>query len=273
MEDFYRAVIGPKNQDYYLARFQQFDQAGKAATSWHWPAFFVTFYWFLYRKMWINALIYFFLPYIALIPMAIIATVVGDSIEALSGMYIAYLLAIFIIPGVYGNALYYRHCKSQIQDVSRSSKDPQRQLGELSGKGGTSNIVLIVILLLVFVSVVGILAAIAIPAYQDYTTRARTTQAMLLGQEAADAVGRYYQQTQRIPARLQEAGFSTPLPAHIREIGVDPLNGVVHITMASGPITGKSLLLIPSVDEAAQVSWKCMSEDIQDKYLPPRCRH
>ena len=63
-DEFYKAAVGHKNQDYYLRHFARFDSNGKVGVSWHWPAFFVTFYWFLYRKMWLNALLYFFLSYL-----------------------------------------------------------------------------------------------------------------------------------------------------------------------------------------------------------------
>ena len=66
-EEYYKTIIGPKNQDYYLRQFSRFDDEGKAGASWHWPAFFVSFYWLLYRKMWLNALMYFIFPYLFLV--------------------------------------------------------------------------------------------------------------------------------------------------------------------------------------------------------------
>ena len=61
LENF-RAILGPKNQEYYLQRFADYEASGKTTLGWHWPAFFVTFYWLLYRKMWLAALLYFILP-------------------------------------------------------------------------------------------------------------------------------------------------------------------------------------------------------------------
>jgi len=85
-EEFYRTVIVPKEQDYYLSRFAKFDGNGKAGASWHWPAFFVSFYWFLYRKMWFNALLYFLLPYIVLSILGIIAALAAKKRVVASGV-------------------------------------------------------------------------------------------------------------------------------------------------------------------------------------------
>src|SRR5882672_469584 len=46
----YELAIGP-NSEFYLPKFEEFDK-GAAKLGWHWPAFFVTTPWFVYRKMW-----------------------------------------------------------------------------------------------------------------------------------------------------------------------------------------------------------------------------
>ena len=135
-EEFYKAVIGQKNQNYYLRRFARFDEAGKAGVTWHWPAFFVTFYWLLYRKMWLNAFLYFIAPYVIMIPVGIVAAIAGipgrgDSIIAVGNLI--FLGAVFLLPPMFANALYYRHCKKKIAEVRASAGEVQRQLGELSG--------------------------------------------------------------------------------------------------------------------------------------------
>lgn len=271
-QEFYRAVIGPKSQAYYLRQFDRFDAQGKAGISWHWPSLFVSFYWFLYRKMWLAALIYFFLPYLVMVPLGIAAAITGKSGENLIIFgYLLYIVAILIIPPMYANALYYKHCKKKIAETRASSNMLQRQLGELSGKGGTSNVVLIFVLIFFFVAFIGILAAIAIPAYQDYTTRARVAQAEIVGNSIASSVSEFYERTQQVPSSLREAGFLEPLPAIIADIGIAQ-NGVISIAMASAPIAGKTFFLIPAVDTNGKIVWTCSSKDIANKYLPQHCR-
>jgi Tfp pilus assembly protein PilE len=272
-EEFYNAIVGSKNLGYYLNHFSQFDNNGKAGTSWHWPAFFVTFYWFLYRKMWLNALIYFLLPYLVMIPMGIVAAMAGKSSDTIIGIgYLLYLVGTFLLPPMYANALYYKHCKKKILEVGASSHDLQRQLGELSGKGGTSNVALIVVVVFAFVAIIGILAAVAIPAYSDYTTKARMAGAVTFGTSVTETVANYYYQHQQAPSSLAEAGFVAPLPPSIKEISVNGQTGVVTLIMANSPIEGKTLLFVPSLDENKQINWKCMSQEIKDNYLPNQCR-
>lgn len=272
-EEYYKAVIGPKNQDYYLRQFSRFDNDEKTSATWHWPAFLVTFYWMLYRKMWLNALIYFFLPYLLLILLGIVGAVSGNTSGMLVGAgYLLYVAAIFILMPMYANALYYKQCKKSISAARASSHDTQRQLGELSGKGGTSNVFIIIVLIFVFVAVIGILAAIAIPAYQDYTTKARMAQAVNIGRAAADSVGSYYNQNRAIPQNLEAAGFASSLPPSVKGVSVNSQTGTVTVTMEGTAVSGKSLMFVPSQDANGQIIWTCMSDEIQDKYLPHDCQ-
>jgi Tfp pilus assembly protein PilE len=272
-EEYYKAIIGPKNQDYYLRHFFRFDIDGKISATWHWPSFLATFYWLIYRKMWLNALIYFFLPYLFLMLFGIVGVVTGGSADMLIGMgYILYFVAIYILLPMYANALYYKQCKKTIAAVQATTQGTQRQLGELSGKGGTSNIVIIFILIITFVALIGILAAIAIPAYQDYTTKARTAQAASIGKAATESVGNYYNQYRAIPQSLEATGFALTLPSSVKGITVNSQTGTVTITMDGTVIGGKSLLFVPSQDANGQLVWSCMSDEIQDRYLPHDCR-
>lgn len=272
--EYYKAVLGPKNQDYYLGQFSRFDADGKVSVTWHWPAFFMTLYWMLYRKMWLFALAYFIFPYLFFGLMAVIAGVTGSSANMLVGAgYVLYLLGIMFLLPMYANALYYNHCKKQISAVKASTADVQRQLGELSGKGGTSNIAIIILLIFVLIALLGIIAAIAIPAYQDYTTKARVAQAYELGRSAADSVTRYYNLHQALPGDLGVAGFASSLPPSVREVGMNNQNGTLTITLDGAVAGGKSFALEPALDEGGQLYWSCTSAEVGDRYLPQACRH
>jgi Tfp pilus assembly protein PilE len=131
---------------------------------------------------------------------------------------------------------------------------------------------LIIVLVIAFIAFIGILAAIAIPAYQDYTTRARLVEAVSIGDSAAESIAQYYYQHQAIPVSLEAAGFTASLPSSVKNIAVDSQNGVVNITMATTPIEDKKLQLVPSLDTNNQIIWQCMSQEIPDKYLPGHCR-
>jgi type II secretory pathway pseudopilin PulG len=272
-EELYKAYIGSSNQDYYLNHFKRFDADGKTSATWHWPAFFVTFYWLLYRKMWLQALAYFVSPYIAMIFIGILAGIAGESAGIIVAiLYLAFYVAIFVLPGMYANAFYYLHCKKKIAEVTARNLSAERTLGELTGLGNTSNAGLIIALVFVGIAMIGILAAIAIPAYQDYTTRARLTQALMIEKTAATAVSSYYLEHQGFPADLTQAGFTTPLPPFITSLNIDEADGTLVATMANTPISGKTLLLVPSKDASNGITWTCKADEIKDKLLPPACR-
>lgn len=271
--DLYRALIGPNNQSYYLNVFERFDRRGRAGMSWHWPAFFVTFYWFLYRKMWWSALGYLVLPYVAAFFLAMIVALLGiDSDVTALGIYVSYLAGIWLLPALCANELYYKQCNRIIARVKARSTNDQRVLGELAGRGGTSNVAIFIVIVVATIALISILAAIAIPAYQEYTVRARVSEAYATGDLAAQSVGHYFREHQVVPASLEAAGFSTSLPSSIKDISLDSSNGLVIMTMANQVIEDKHLVLVPSLDSDGQVNWTCMSRDIPERYLPKRCR-
>lgn len=268
-EAWYRAAIGPKSQEYYLQRFTQFDAAGKAGLSWHWPALFITFYWLLYRKLWGPALLYFLLPYLFLALSAVVASTSGWLTTLLD---LGYLLLLLVAPPLYANALYYRHCQRLIAKVQARGTEPQQQLGELTGRGGTSHVAIILVMVLVGISLIGIVAAIAIPAYQTYTLRVQTEQVRQVGAAASHAVSRYYGANLTLPENLQQTGF-TPAPSpYIQQLSLDPHSGEISIVLNGRVIQGQHLLFTPSRAAEGKLSWLCHSAEIKQNYLPPACR-
>lgn len=268
-DEFYRAMIGPKNQAYYMKYFQRFDDAGNVGITWHWPAFFVTFYWLLYRKMWLAAAIYLFLPYLIILPVAAIDVMIGKPDENLfAGLSIvAYFGFLFILYPLYANALYYKHCIKKIKKVAASSESTQKKIHQLASMGGISYGPLI----LIFLVVGGILAAIAIPAYQDYKIRSRMAEVVSIGNAAAETVSNYIYEHQEIPISLEHAGFDIKGTPSVKEIKFNSESGVINITVGFTPIEGKSLLFDPYLDENNKILWDCISQDIPEKYLPREC--
>lgn len=165
--EYYKAIIGQKNQDYYLTKFSHFDSNGKVSVSWHWPAFFVTFFWLLYRKMWTDAFLYVFFAFCL---GKMIDIVTADNSTAIVIGFIFYNLALLFVPTMYANAIYYYHCNEKIKETSVSAQDSENLLKELYVKGGVSKKAFI-FALVVLLFILAILLAIAIPAYQDYLMR------------------------------------------------------------------------------------------------------
>ena len=267
----FRAILGPKNQEYYLQRFEEYEANGKTTIGWHWPAFFITFYWLLYRKMWLAALLYFILPYVCTSVLGLITSLFGESRGLMMlGCYLAYTLAILLLPPLFANALYYCHCQSKIRKAEALHSERQRQLGYLSAKGGTSSIILFVVLIVGFIAVIGILAAIAIPAYHDYTQRSKMSGVYHSGQAITQELTQYYAEHQALPTDIHELAIPT-LPNWVSGVQLDSNQGVLELQLAP-PSTGQSLQFVASEDENGILSWRCQSQTIRPRALPQACR-
>ena len=121
------------------------------------------------------------------------------------------------------------------------------------------------------VPIVGILAAIALPAYQDYTVRARIAEVLINGSAAKVSVAEYIERTGEIPQRIEDTGYSTTTK-YAESVKINPENGEISIVVNFSPIQGQSIILSPSLDENKKIVWKCYSQDIKQRYVPQMCR-
>lgn len=164
--ELYKAVIGSKNQDYYLRRFAKFDADGKTSPTWHWPAFFSTLNWLIFRKMWGLALWFASLTItVALAVFGIGKLTLNYSSTTQASLIVLFLLAIFVLPALYANAAYYRFCEKKITQALASDSGVQGAC-ELLARRASSNrrwLVLALLNLLVLALVAG--AASIIPDF------------------------------------------------------------------------------------------------------------
>jgi len=137
--------------------------------------------------------------------------------------------------------------------------------------------------LMIVIAIIGILAAIAIPAYQDYTIRAQVSEGLNLSGGAKAAVTEYFQDRGTMPTNNTDAGLSTPATQiagkYVSSVQVGG-SGVITVTYggiaaeAHSVISGQSLQMTPSTAQAGSVSWDCASAGalIANKHLPAACR-
>ncbi|HHY5195065.1 TPA: pilin, partial [Neisseria meningitidis] len=91
--------------------------------------------------------------------------------------------------------------------------------------------------LMIVIAIVGILAAVALPAYQDYTARAQVSEAILLAEGQKSAVTEYYLNHGEWPGNNSSAGVATSSKIkgkYVKEVEVK--NGVVTATMLSSGV-------------------------------------
>ncbi|SEO51663.1 Zn-dependent protease with chaperone function [Duganella sp. CF517] len=127
--------------------------------------------------------------------------------------------------------------------------------------------------LLAVLALIGALAAVAVPAYHDYSARARMAQVVGVGHDATAAVERYFYAHGSAPATLEQAGYAMADPNHVvQNITVDAANGAVHVFPADLNYRGKAIAFTPSLDENKRVAWRCGSDAIPARLLPADCR-
>ena len=136
--------------------------------------------------------------------------------------------------------------------------------------------------LMIVVAIIGILAAIAIPAYQDYTIRAQVSEGLSLSGAAKAAVTEYYQDQGAYPADNNEAGLEAAANIsgkYVSQVGVAA--NVITISYsntapqsANANINGATLTLT-ALDNGGSVSWTCAGGATlggEPKWLPAACR-
>ncbi|MDM0019957.1 pilin [Variovorax saccharolyticus] len=151
--------------------------------------------------------------------------------------------------------------------------------------------------LMIVVAIIGILAAVALPAYQDYTVRAKVSEGLSLAASAKTAVAE-----NAANGAAFDSGWTAPAATkNVASVGITPSNGAITITYASAIDSGATLILSPvdgsptsgtalsgaasssTIPTAGSISWNCKSGgstsgyvgtsgSIQAKYVPAECR-
>jgi uncharacterized membrane protein YhaH (DUF805 family) len=121
---------------------------------------------------------------------------------------------------------------------------------------------------------VGILAAVAIPAYQDYTYRAKISEVIMLGSPWRMAVTESYMETHRLPSSVADLRNGAA-PASQARYGSATLGagGVVTLTLSPqmGVLADRTIILRPDV-AGGDVRWDCTGGSLQPRYRPASCR-
>jgi type IV pilus assembly protein PilA len=125
--------------------------------------------------------------------------------------------------------------------------------------------------LMIVIAIVGILSAVALPAYQDYTVRAKVTEGLSLGAGLKTAVSEYYYANGAFTDTASTMGLSSGVNSALID-GLSFSSGVITLTFsdAAAAINNKTLIFSPIVDTAG-IQWVCKGS-FEAKHLPGNCK-
>jgi type IV pilus assembly protein PilA len=140
--------------------------------------------------------------------------------------------------------------------------------------------------LMIVVAIIGILAAVALPAYQDYTVRAKITEVNLAAGACKSGVAEFIQTTGEFPADADQAGCNAD-SKYVAGVTVDGTNALIEVEIQGTNISaldGQMLQLQPTTDAARTTAmnaagdsilgWSCGTDaaSTEYKYFPASCR-
>lgn len=135
--------------------------------------------------------------------------------------------------------------------------------------------------LMIVIAIIGILAAIALPAYQDYTKRSRVSEGLSLAGGVKSALTEYYASNNEWPEDNEKAGVA---PANnIKGNAVESVTvsregsgatskGVITVAFNNKVDSGKNLIMKGEGNAAGSVKWTCTDGSLDKKYRPSECR-
>ena len=126
--------------------------------------------------------------------------------------------------------------------------------------------------LMIVIAIIGILAAVAIPAYQDYVIKARVTEGLNLASAAKLAVSVTALAANRLPRNQEETSYHFP-QATVNVAAIEIVDKTAAITITYTKAAGNgTLVMIPTLHDTGDITWACQGGTLAEKYRPAICR-
>jgi Zn-dependent protease with chaperone function/type II secretory pathway pseudopilin PulG len=122
--------------------------------------------------------------------------------------------------------------------------------------------------MLMVVYFIGVLAAVALPAYTAYVSKAQLSSAMIESQGARAALASYYDDKEAIPESLESIGQPVKFASGV-QLSLDPEAMVLSVTTSKN----ETLVFTPEKDDDGHIIWSCAGGgELKPAHLPPNCK-
>lgn len=134
--------------------------------------------------------------------------------------------------------------------------------------------------LMIVVAIIAILAAIALPAYQDYLIRSQVSEGAVLADGAKTALAEFYSNKGTFPSKNASAGLASSVSIagkYVESVSLEAQLGVIeskyNTTNANKAIQG-AILAFSAITHTGSIEWHCNNSftTVNSKYLPTSCR-
>ncbi len=126
--------------------------------------------------------------------------------------------------------------------------------------------------LMIVVAIIGILAAIAIPSYLDYTTRAKITEGITLAAAPKTMAAEFRIDRNRWPAAGASVGYSSPVTALVSGITIGGSTITVSYAAAAGVTANSNIVFQGRTATGNVIAWTCSGGDVAAAKRPANCR-
>lgn len=129
--------------------------------------------------------------------------------------------------------------------------------------------------LMIVVAIIAILAAIALPAYQDFIKRGKVSEAVVAAGACKSSVAEFVASENAMPANIDEAGCTDQASQYVTSLDFDGTDIIVTMTNIGTGVDGETLSLTPDATNVADgriASWACSSSVTNKSLVPASCR-